>query len=108
MTDEIHPELSEALEAIKKALPEGANDADAAEWAIMTHAHFLTGDAVVLTRDHFVGAMLSYGLHMASVACGERLEIVDLGNGALTIQRTGEPLDGAATLHAPAVPATMQ
>ncbi len=107
MSDEVHPEIRKALTAIKAALPEGANDADAAQWAVLTHAHFLTGDAVVMTKDQFAGAMLAYGLHMASVATGERLEVVDLGGGELAIERTGEPVDGA-TLHSPAVPATMQ
>ena len=105
--EEVHPRLRAALDTIKAHLGADADDSAAACWAIESHAMALAEQMVVIPRDQLAGAMLGYAIHVASVATGERLEIVDLGGGELAIERTGEPMETTA-LHAPAVPATVQ
>ena len=106
-TDEIHPALRSALDTIRRHLGPGSNDSDAACWSIECHAMALEDNAVVMPRAIFEMTLLRYAVHVASVACGEVIEVVDLGDGELAIKRTGQRM-GTTSLHAPDVPSTIQ
>ena len=92
------PQIEADLKLIREAL--GADDDNhAAAFAIQVLADHLREDRIVMTRADLDRAMMRYAAHAVSQFAGELVRPIDMGNGTVGFERTGEPVPDPPAPH---------
>lgn len=92
MTDKFTPEQRAAIERIKAELGGGSTDADAVGWSLEALALSLEHQLVTMTKADLWAAMAGYASFTLSRYVGEVIVPVQMPDGKLGFQSTGEPL----------------
>ena len=94
--DGIPPELHDALDTIKAALPyDDATDAEAIAWAVKAHAACIADRKIVLSLD----TLLELVRVNCEIAVGGPVREVDLGGGAIGFVPADAPDPPRAPIH---------